>query len=231
MELKAKVINRNPQFANWKAPRAVTPGRVHRICDGWLLSLQACIHKAWAKGLTRIELAARAVRDRHRLSARGKRTIELSGVSKLQWGAFMPGVPDVTEFPLKSWNRLQSRIWRKPQPELMTYAPGGGYRLAKGAHETVVAEIVLAVALMVVLAQIKQMTGNVAEFVQDNYGAWSAESVTDPVGPASSAHRVYRGCSYADVAESCRIAARHIVRPNQAPESGTVGFRLVRLAP
>jgi formylglycine-generating enzyme required for sulfatase activity len=75
------------------------------------------------------------------------------------------------------------------------------------------------------------MTGNVAEFVQDNYGAWSAESVTDPVGPASSAHRVYRGCSYADVAESCRIAARHIVRPNQAPESGTVGFRLVRLAP
>lgn len=41
MELKAKVINRNPQFANWKAPRAVTPGRVHRICDGWLLSLQA----------------------------------------------------------------------------------------------------------------------------------------------------------------------------------------------
>ncbi len=70
----------------------------------------------------------RAVRDRHRLSARGKRTIELSGVSKQQWGAFMPGVPDVTEFPLKSWNRLQSRIWRNPKPELMTYAPGGGYR-------------------------------------------------------------------------------------------------------
>ncbi|APW36011.1 DNA-binding protein [Rhodoferax koreense] len=70
----------------------------------------------------------RAVRDRHRLSARGKRTIELSGVSKQQWGAFMPGVPDVTEFPLKAWTRLQSRIWRNPKPELMTYAPGGGYR-------------------------------------------------------------------------------------------------------
>ena len=70
----------------------------------------------------------RAVRDRHRLSARGKRTIELSGVSKQQWGAFMPGVPDVTQFPLKAWTRLQSRIWRSPKPELMTYAPGGGYR-------------------------------------------------------------------------------------------------------
>lgn len=44
---------------------------------------------------------SRAVRDRQRLSARGKRTIELSGVSKQQWGAFMPGVPDVTEFPVK----------------------------------------------------------------------------------------------------------------------------------
>lgn len=40
MKLKAKVINRNPQFANWKAPRAVTPGRVHPFCDGWQLSLQ-----------------------------------------------------------------------------------------------------------------------------------------------------------------------------------------------
>ncbi|MEJ8814009.1 PLP-dependent aminotransferase family protein [Variovorax ureilyticus] len=70
----------------------------------------------------------RAVRDRHQLSARGKRTIELSGVSKLQWGAFMPGVPDVNEFPFKSWNRLQARIWRDPKPELLTYAPGGGYR-------------------------------------------------------------------------------------------------------
>lgn len=75
------------------------------------------------------------------------------------------------------------------------------------------------------------MSGNVAEFVQDNYDNFSAEAARNPVGPASSAHRVYRGCSYADVAEACRIAARHIVRPNQAPESGTVGFRLVHTHP
>ncbi len=41
MELKTKVINRNPQFANWKALRAVAPGRVQPLCDGWVLSLQA----------------------------------------------------------------------------------------------------------------------------------------------------------------------------------------------
>ncbi|RMX04943.1 PLP-dependent aminotransferase family protein [Corticibacter populi] len=70
----------------------------------------------------------RPLRDHQRLSKRGRRTIEMAGVSKLQWGAFMPGVPDVTEFPLKVWNRLHNRVWRQIRPELMTYAQGGGYR-------------------------------------------------------------------------------------------------------
>lgn len=65
---------------------------------------------------------------RQRLSARGQQLIDHAGVSKRQWGAFMPGVPDVSEFPSAVWNRLQSRIWRQPTPDLMTYAPGGGYR-------------------------------------------------------------------------------------------------------
>src|SRR5579859_5852461 len=33
------------------------------------------------------------------LSQRGSRLIAGAGVSKRQWGAFMPGVPDVTRFP------------------------------------------------------------------------------------------------------------------------------------
>lgn len=70
----------------------------------------------------------RPLRDHQRLSKRGRRTIEMAGVGKLQWGAFMPGVPDVTEFPLRIWNRLQNRVWRQARPELMTYAQGGGYR-------------------------------------------------------------------------------------------------------
>ncbi|KAF1023505.1 MAG: HTH-type transcriptional regulatory protein GabR [Paracidovorax wautersii] len=70
----------------------------------------------------------RPLRDHQRLSKRGRRTIEMAGVGKQQWGAFMPGVPDTTEFPLKVWNRLQNRVWRQARPELMTYAQGGGYR-------------------------------------------------------------------------------------------------------
>ncbi|MFT4192239.1 MAG: PLP-dependent aminotransferase family protein [Comamonas sp.] len=75
-----------------------------------------------------IKAGRRPLREHQRLSKRGRRTIEMAGVGKAQWGAFMPGVPDVTEFPLKTWTRLQNRIWRQPRPELMTYAQGGGYR-------------------------------------------------------------------------------------------------------
>jgi len=62
------------------------------------------------------------------LSARGRQLIEHAGVSRRQWGAFMPGVPDVSEFPSRTWSRLQARLWKEANPELLTYAPGGGYR-------------------------------------------------------------------------------------------------------
>jgi GntR family transcriptional regulator/MocR family aminotransferase len=62
------------------------------------------------------------------LSARGARLIKTAGVSAKQWGAFMPGVPDVAEFPARTWSRLQAKLWKEANPDLLTYAPGGGYR-------------------------------------------------------------------------------------------------------
>lgn len=62
------------------------------------------------------------------MSMRGQRLIDEAGVSARQWGAFMPGVPDVAEFPARTWSRLQSRLWKSASPDLLTYAPGGGYR-------------------------------------------------------------------------------------------------------
>ncbi len=67
-------------------------------------------------------------RDLADLSARGRRLIDKAGVSAKQWGAFMPGVPDVAEFPARTWSRLQARLWKEANPDLLTYAPGGGYR-------------------------------------------------------------------------------------------------------
>ncbi|SAL72101.1 GntR family transcriptional regulator [Caballeronia telluris] len=60
------------------------------------------------------------------LSTRGERLIAGAGVSKRQGGAFMPGVPDVSRFPARVWNRLHAKYWRRPRPDLLTYAPGGG---------------------------------------------------------------------------------------------------------
>jgi GntR family transcriptional regulator / MocR family aminotransferase len=62
------------------------------------------------------------------LSMRGGRLIREAGVSPKQWGAFMPGVPDVSEFPARTWSRLQAKLWKQAHPDLLTYAPGGGYR-------------------------------------------------------------------------------------------------------
>lgn len=61
------------------------------------------------------------------LSGRGAQLIRRAGVSPLQWGAFMPGVPDVTQFPSKVWSRLQNKHWRRSRAELLSYGQGGGY--------------------------------------------------------------------------------------------------------
>jgi len=61
------------------------------------------------------------------LSRRGEQLVEHAGAYRLQWGAFMPGVPDVTLFPMKTWSRLQNKYWRRARPDLLTYGQGGGY--------------------------------------------------------------------------------------------------------
>ncbi|WP_323017203.1 PLP-dependent aminotransferase family protein [Castellaniella sp.] len=63
----------------------------------------------------------------HHLSRRGRGLVSRLGFSNLQAGAFMPGIPDVREFPLKTWSRIQNRLWRSEPWDLMRYAPAGGY--------------------------------------------------------------------------------------------------------
>ena len=61
------------------------------------------------------------------LSRRGQALVTHAGASSTQWGAFVPGVPDVTQFPHALWSRLQAKAWRKPAPDALTYAQGGGH--------------------------------------------------------------------------------------------------------
>lgn len=52
------------------------------------------------------------------------------------------------------------------------------------------------------------MSGNVMEWCQDYYGAYSAEPQTDPTGPSSGYGRVTRGGSWGGVATACRVTYR-----------------------
>lgn len=68
-----------------------------------------------------------AVTARSVLSRRGRSLVAHAGAAQQQWGAFVPGVPDVGQFPHKIWSALQSRIWRSPPVAALTYGVGGGY--------------------------------------------------------------------------------------------------------
>jgi formylglycine-generating enzyme required for sulfatase activity len=73
------------------------------------------------------------------------------------------------------------------------------------------------------------MHGNVWEWVQDWYGAYAAETVTDPQGPSSGSNRVIRGGGWFLGARYCRAASRLYVLPGY--RYGFLGLRLLRTAP
>jgi GntR family transcriptional regulator/MocR family aminotransferase len=62
-----------------------------------------------------------------RLARRAQALVDDASAAARQWGAFMPGVPDVTQFPHRAFGRIVARLWRDPAPELLTYSHGGGH--------------------------------------------------------------------------------------------------------
>ena len=71
--------------------------------------------------------------------------------------------------------------------------------------------------------------GNVWEWVQDWYGAYSGEPQHDPSGPETGSDRVIRGGSWDDDAGNCRSACRYGHDPGFRDHG--LGFRLARLGP
>jgi sulfatase modifying factor 1 len=70
--------------------------------------------------------------------------------------------------------------------------------------------------------------GNVWEWVQDWYGEYAPEPVTDPQGPASGSYRVIRGGGWRNDAWNCRLGFRDGASPGD--RHGYLGFRLLRAA-
>jgi formylglycine-generating enzyme required for sulfatase activity len=73
------------------------------------------------------------------------------------------------------------------------------------------------------------MHGNVAEACADWYDDYPARAVSDPVGPAAGAERVYRGGCWATEAWVCRSAHRLSFDPEMRADS--IGFRLAAPGP
>ena len=68
------------------------------------------------------------------------------------------------------------------------------------------------------------MSGNVHEWVQDWYGNYSIEALTNPIGPATGTERVYRGGSWYFDEWFCRVSFRNSVTPSY--RSHGIGLRL-----
>ena len=69
------------------------------------------------------------------------------------------------------------------------------------------------------------MSGNVQEWCNDNYGSYSSGTQIDPQGPSSGGYRVRRGGSWLNVARHCRVSDRGSSVPSDAGYNN--GFRLV----
>lgn len=65
--------------------------------------------------------------DQIKLSRRGENLLSRSGASQRQWGAFMPGVPDVRHFPHHTWHKILRRLNQRLPVELLSYSQHGGY--------------------------------------------------------------------------------------------------------
>jgi formylglycine-generating enzyme required for sulfatase activity len=66
------------------------------------------------------------------------------------------------------------------------------------------------------------MHGNVWEWVQDRYGEYSPEDVTDPTGPSEGTDRVIRGGDWGSEARLARSASRIGVNPSTSGFSGAI---------
>ena len=73
------------------------------------------------------------------------------------------------------------------------------------------------------------MCGNVAEWCQDIYGAYTLSTMPDPQGADTGSYRVVRGSNYAECIANSHISVRHWYKPETA--TSYIGFRIALTLP
>ncbi|BBI64667.1 hypothetical protein HSBAA_59730 [Vreelandella sulfidaeris] len=59
------------------------------------------------------------------LSSRAQRVLGGPGASKIQSGAFVPGIPDIAQFPMRKWRQLYASVTVPQNALLLSYSTGG----------------------------------------------------------------------------------------------------------
>ena len=73
------------------------------------------------------------------------------------------------------------------------------------------------------------LCGNVAEWCQDIYGAYTLSTKPDPTGADTGSYRVVRGSNYAECVANSHISVRHWHKPETA--TSYIGFRVALTLP
>lgn len=73
------------------------------------------------------------------------------------------------------------------------------------------------------------MCGNVAEWCQDIYGAYSLSTEPNPLGADTGSYRVVRGSNYAECIANSHTSVRHWYKPETA--TSYIGFRVALTLP
>ncbi|OJA05768.1 PLP-dependent aminotransferase family protein [Halomonas sp. QHL1] len=64
-------------------------------------------------------------RGNAQLSSRAQRVLEGPGASMIQSGAFVPGIPDIAQFPMRKWRQLYASVTVPQNALLLSYSTGG----------------------------------------------------------------------------------------------------------
>lgn len=64
-------------------------------------------------------------RGNAQLSSRAQRVLDGPGASMIQSGAFVPGIPDIAQFPMRKWRQLYASVTVPQNALLLSYSTGG----------------------------------------------------------------------------------------------------------